>query len=52
MTTKIKEAGGTIDAIYFCPSLEIENPICRKPNVGMGLQAQRDFPDIDFKQSV
>lgn len=52
MVTKIKEAGGTIDAIYFCPSLEIENPICRKPNVGMGLQAQRDFPDIDFKQSV
>jgi histidinol-phosphate phosphatase family protein len=52
MTTKIKEAGGTIDAIYFCPSLEIENPICRKPNVGMGLQAKRDFPDIDFKQSV
>ena len=52
MTTKIKEAGGIIDAIYFCPSLEIENPICRKPNVGMGLQAQQDFPDIDFKQSV
>jgi len=52
MITKIKEAGGAIDAIYFCPALEIENPVCRKPNVGMGLQAKHDFPEIDFHQSV
>lgn len=52
MLEKITEAGGRLDAVYFCPSLEIENPICRKPNVGMALQAQRDFPAIDFKQSV
>jgi len=52
MITSIKEAGGAIDAIYFCPALEIENPVCRKPNVGMGLQAKHDFPEIDFHQSV
>ena len=52
MIEKITEAGGQLDAVYFCPSLEKNNDQCRKPNVGMGLQAQRDFPDIDFKQSV
>jgi D-glycero-D-manno-heptose 1,7-bisphosphate phosphatase len=30
----------------------MENSHCRKPNVGMGLQAKRDFPEIDFQQSV
>jgi D-glycero-alpha-D-manno-heptose 1-phosphate guanylyltransferase len=52
MTSNINDAGGNIDAIYFCPSLEMENSHCRKPNVGMGLQAKRDFPEIDFQQSV
>jgi D-glycero-alpha-D-manno-heptose 1-phosphate guanylyltransferase len=52
MLKKITEAGGRLDAVYFCPSLEKNNDPCRKPNIGMGLQAQRDFPAIDFKQSV
>lgn len=52
MLDKVKEAGGRIDAVYFCPSLEKNNDLCRKPNVGMGLQAKSDFPEIDFEQSV
>ncbi len=52
MLKKITEAGGRLDAVYFCPSLEKNNDPCRKPNIGMGLQAQQDFPAIDFKQSV
>lgn len=52
MLDKITEAGGRIDAIYFCPSLEKNNDPCRKPNIGMGLQAQADFPNIDFRQAV
>lgn len=52
MLDKVKEAGGRIDAVYFCPYLEKNNDLCRKPNVGMGLQAKSDFPEIDFKQSV
>ncbi|MFN0203752.1 MAG: D-glycero-alpha-D-manno-heptose-1,7-bisphosphate 7-phosphatase [Bacteroidia bacterium] len=45
-------AGVLIDAYYFCPHLANENCACRKPNIGMALQAQADFPEIDFSQSV
>ena len=44
--------GGRIDEIYFCPDLEHENPPNRKPNPGMGYQAKKDFPDINFKKSI
>jgi histidinol-phosphate phosphatase family protein len=43
---------GRIDKIYHCPDLAATNPPNRKPNIGMGLQAQRDFPSIDFKKSI
>jgi D-glycero-D-manno-heptose 1,7-bisphosphate phosphatase len=43
----------TIDKIYYCPhDYEKEICFCRKPNIGMGLQAKRDFPEIDFKKSI
>jgi histidinol-phosphate phosphatase family protein len=45
----VQKAGGKIDAIYFCPD---SNSLYRKPNIGMGLLAKREFPDIRFKQSV
>jgi D-glycero-D-manno-heptose 1,7-bisphosphate phosphatase len=40
-----------VDAVYVCPH---ENGVCdcRKPGVGLFLQAQRDFPAIDFARSV
>lgn len=41
-----------MDAIYCCPHLASENCGCRKPQIGMALQAQQDFPDIDFADSV
>jgi D-glycero-D-manno-heptose 1,7-bisphosphate phosphatase len=40
-------AGAFIAAVYFCPH-ESGECTCRKPNTGMFLQAQRDFPDINF----
>ena len=49
---RVQEAGGHIDRIYCCPSLKTANDINRKPGVGMGLQAKRDFPDIDFSRSL
>lgn len=49
MTSEIESNGGRIDKIYFCPDLESPN---RKPNPGMGLQALKDFPDIDLNKSV
>jgi len=52
MLLQIEAAGGQIDAVYHCPELAEDNPNCRKPNTGMALQAQYDFPDIDFETSI
>jgi len=42
-----------IDKIYYCPhDYEKGDCICRKPKIGMALQAKKDFPDIDFKKSI
>lgn len=51
MLDEINAAGGSIDKIYFCPDIEDDNPN-RKPNPGMGLQAMKDFPDIDLTKSI
>ncbi|NOQ75979.1 MAG: HAD-IIIA family hydrolase [Crocinitomix sp.] len=48
----IKTAGGKIDKFYFAPQLRSENSNHRKPGTGMGLQAQLDFPEIDFSKSI
>lgn len=52
MTAEAQEAGGRIDKIYFAPQLATENSPMRKPNTGMALQAQKDFPEIDFTTSI
>jgi D-glycero-D-manno-heptose 1,7-bisphosphate phosphatase len=52
MLQGVKKAGGKIDNIYFSPHLTSENSPMRKPNTGMALQAQHDFPEIDFQKSV
>ncbi|MCL2682054.1 MAG: HAD family hydrolase [Bacteroidales bacterium] len=52
MKNQVEKAGGRIDAIYFCPDLKHSKSIFRKPNVGMGLLAKRQFSNIRFKQSV
>ncbi len=49
MTADIEAVGGKIDAVYFCPELESPN---RKPNPGMGLQAAKDFSDIDLSKAI
>jgi len=49
---EVNRGGGKIDQIYYCPNLEEDNSICRKPNTGMAEQARRDFPEIDFKKSI
>ncbi|MDA3613868.1 D-glycero-alpha-D-manno-heptose-1,7-bisphosphate 7-phosphatase [Polluticaenibacter yanchengensis] len=51
MIKAIEDAGGKIDAVYFCPDLEDESPN-RKPNIGMALQAKTDFPEIEFEKSL
>jgi len=41
-----------IDKIYYCPHDKKEICNCRKPKIGMALQAKVDFPDIDFNNSL
>ena len=52
MKQAIRDAGGRIDASYYCTHLESENHPDRKPGTGMGLKAKADFPEIDFLRSV
>lgn len=51
MKIEIENKGGRIDKIYFAPDLDSNSPL-RKPNTGMGLQAKKDFPTIDFSKSI
>ena len=43
-------APARIAAIYYCPH-DKDQCDCRKPKTGLFLQAQRDFPDIEFARS-
>jgi D-glycero-D-manno-heptose 1,7-bisphosphate phosphatase len=51
MEEAVKKEGGHIDAVYYCSALD-ENHPNRKPNPGMGLQATKQFPDIDLKKAI
>lgn len=51
MIRDIKEAGGNIDAIYYCTSLDNDHPN-RKPQAGMAFLAKEAFPDIDLTRSI
>ena len=51
MKAVVKENGGRIDAVYFCRDIDSSSP-CRKPNIGMGLQAVKDIPTIDLTKAI
>lgn len=51
MLEEIVKAGGHLDAIYYCSETENDNPY-RKPNPGMGLEATKEFPDIDLSKTI
>jgi D-glycero-alpha-D-manno-heptose 1-phosphate guanylyltransferase len=46
MLDQIESAGGRIDRIYYCTSMDNGHPD-RKPNPGMAYRARQEFPDID-----
>lgn len=52
MLYEISYLKGRIDKIYYSPYLASENHPTRKPEIGMALQAQKDFPGIDFNKSI
>ena len=51
LRSSIGDQGGKIDKIYNCTAIN-DDDHNRKPNSGMGLQAQEDFPVIDFHKSI
>lgn len=52
MLKQIEKSGGCINKVYYSPDLRFSGSFSRKPNIGMGLKARKDFPDIDFKKSI
>jgi len=52
MVSELEKSGGRIDAVLFCPALESERSINRKPGIGMALQSRKRFPEIRFRQSI
>lgn len=52
MKAAVEQAGGRIDAVFYAPNLASENSPLRKPGIGMALNAQQLFPQIDFAKSV
>ena len=51
MREEIEEAGGRIDAIYYCTAINNDHPM-RKPNPGMARKATLAFKDIDLSKSI
>jgi HAD superfamily hydrolase (TIGR01662 family) len=52
MIRQVEGARGRIDLVLYSPHLESEGSEMRKPAIGMALEAQRIFPEIDFNKSV
>ena len=52
MVAEVQEKGGKMDKIYVCGDLKASGSLNRKPSIGMALQAQADFPEVDFTRSV
>jgi D-glycero-D-manno-heptose 1,7-bisphosphate phosphatase len=48
----VATAGGKIDGFFYCPHLADAFCDCRKPQIGLALQAKTQFPDIDFARAV
>ena len=51
MLADIETHGGKIEKIYYCPHGWDEGCRCRKPDIGMFLQAQRDF-HLDLSKTI
>lgn len=52
MHDELSKVGGRIDKVYHSPFLESSGHYTRKPGIGMGLKAKKDFQNIKFTKSV
>lgn len=50
LVSVLEKKSAIIDAVYFCPHISEDFCKCRKPEIGMLIQAATDF-DIDLKKS-
>ena len=50
MAAELEKGNAHIDKIYYCPH-EKNSCSCRKPEIGMFLQAKKDYPSISFPDS-
>jgi HAD superfamily hydrolase (TIGR01662 family) len=51
MLAEVNVVSGMVEKIYYCIDVD-QSSVCRKPNIGMGLKAKIEFPEIDFSKSV
>lgn len=49
MRKGLSRSGARLDAVYYCPQHPDERPACRKPEIGMALEAKRRF-GLDLKK--
>lgn len=52
LTSELYKVGGKIDKIYVSPYLHSIKHFTRKPSVGMGIQAKKDFKELSFRRSI
>jgi D-glycero-D-manno-heptose 1,7-bisphosphate phosphatase len=52
MMASVENAGGRIDAVYYCAELAEKSLNCRKPSTFMAQKAVIEYPDIDFTRSL
>jgi histidinol-phosphate phosphatase family protein len=51
LLAEVAKDGGKITKVYYCCDMD-DTSQNRKPNPGMGLQAKKEFPEVDFSKSV
>ena len=52
MQQVLANEGIVLDKIYYAPELATNHSLKRKPNIGMALEAKKDFPNIQFAKSI
>ncbi len=52
MLVELKKRKGLITKCYYAPELKSDQNSTRKPGTKMGLQAQKEHPEINFSKSI
>ena len=52
MIVELKKMNGIITKCYYAPELKSDQNSTRKPGTKMGLQAQKEYPEINFSKSI